>query len=323
MRLTNSKLYFKKSSFYIIFMVIFVLYYFPKESQANDRDTAAIETTSIAIDSIRFLDKPLQKLALSGHKEHIAIASWNIQHLGRTKTDSEIAFMASVLKDFDIVAIQEVVAKDPAGAQKVAQLADELNRKGAKWDYAISDPTSSPSVYISERYAFLWKTSKLSIQGRPYLDSEFEDLINREPYVSKFKIKASNEVFYVLNFHSRPHNDKPELEIQYFKEYQNRMDSKNLILAGDFNLNERHPVWDDLYHQGFKSALNNSKTTLKHKCSAGGYLSHDIDNIYYSSSVSRLNSAVVDYVLHCDHLSEARKISDHLPIFLEFSIPIK
>ncbi len=48
------------------------------------------------------------------------------------------------------------------GAQAVARLADELNRKGTKWDYVISDPTSS-SAYKTERYAFIWKTSKVTI----------------------------------------------------------------------------------------------------------------------------------------------------------------
>ena len=39
--------------------------------------------------------------------------------------------MAKTLQDFDVVAIQEVVA-GPGGAQAVANLADALNRSGAK-----------------------------------------------------------------------------------------------------------------------------------------------------------------------------------------------
>jgi len=39
--------------------------------------------------------------------------------------------MAEVLRGFDIIAIQKVVAKYSAWAQKVAQLTDELTRKGA------------------------------------------------------------------------------------------------------------------------------------------------------------------------------------------------
>ena len=80
--------------------------------------------------------------------------------------------MASTIKDFDIVAIQEVVAKDPGGAQAVARLAEALNRMGSKWDYTISNPTSS-SAYKSERYAFLWKPSKVTKMGKAWLEKKY------------------------------------------------------------------------------------------------------------------------------------------------------
>jgi endonuclease/exonuclease/phosphatase family metal-dependent hydrolase len=73
--------------------------------------------------------------------------------LRQSKSNGEISFIANTVKDYDIVAFQEVVARDGC-AQAAAKLADELNRKGAKWDYSISDPTSS-SAYKTERYVFL------------------------------------------------------------------------------------------------------------------------------------------------------------------------
>jgi deoxyribonuclease-1-like protein len=91
------------------------------------------------------------------------LLSWNLQNFGKSKSNSEIAFIANTIKDFDIIAIQEVVA-GYGGAQAVAMLADELNRKGSKWDYVISDPTSS-SAYTTERYAFIWKTANLKKIG--------------------------------------------------------------------------------------------------------------------------------------------------------------
>ncbi len=248
----------------------------------------------------------------------LKIVSWNIQDLGRTKNDSVIAVIVNVLKDFDIVAIQEVVAKHPAGAQKVALIADELNRKGAKWDYRISDPTKSPSVYISERYAFLWKTNKVNILGKAYLDNEIASKVFREPYIAKFKQKNKKAICTIVNFHSRKFNDNPELEIKYFNTYSKRLNTDKLIIAGDFNLNESHPVWNELYKQGFQSALENSKSSLKRNCSTGNYLSHNIDNIYYSKEINLVNSGVVDYVGSCKKLSAARTISDHLPVFMEF-----
>jgi hypothetical protein len=36
--------------------------------------------------------------------------SWNIENLGKSKSDQQIAFIATTIQDFDLIAIQEVVA---------------------------------------------------------------------------------------------------------------------------------------------------------------------------------------------------------------------
>ena len=92
---------------------------------------------------------------------------------GRTKSDTEIEFIANTIKDYDIVLIQEVVAKDPAGAQAVGRLGEALNRKGAKWEYRISDPTSGDNSYKKERYAYLWKSANVTLIGRPWLERKY------------------------------------------------------------------------------------------------------------------------------------------------------
>jgi len=170
---------------------------------------------------------------------------------------------------------------------------------------------------MSERYAFLWKTSKIDIIGRAYLDKELETKVYREPYIGKFNLKEANKEFYVVNFHSRKHDDQPELDKQYVKEYPNRLNSNTIIIAGDFTLSENHPVWNDFYQQHFKAALNNKKTTLTRSCKSGGYLSNAIDNMYVSNGFSVVNSGVIDYIETCNNLDSARKISDHLPVFFQ------
>jgi deoxyribonuclease-1-like protein len=61
----------------------------------------------------------------------VKLVSWNIQNFEKSKSEVEINFIANTLKNYDIIAIQEVVA-GYGGAQAVAKLAAELNRKGAK-----------------------------------------------------------------------------------------------------------------------------------------------------------------------------------------------
>ena len=69
--------------------------------------------------------------------------------------------MANTLREFDVIALQEVIA-GYGGAQAVARLAGELNRTGAKWDFVVSNPTQSSSPQAAERYAYLWKTSQVT-----------------------------------------------------------------------------------------------------------------------------------------------------------------
>ncbi len=193
----------------------------------------------------------------------LTIASWNIQDLGRTKDAEEIMKIAQIIRHIDLVAIQEVVAKDPAGAQTVAKIVDELNRMGSQWDYRISDPTNSPSPYISERYAFLWKTSKVKLLSPAYLDAELEEVCDREPFIGKFQLAKGKYPFYVINFHARRFNQQPENEIIHFKNYPDRLKTDRILIVGDFNLDENHRVWNHLYGLGYNSALKQTPTTLK------------------------------------------------------------
>ncbi len=262
-------------------------------------------------------NKEYSELKANYRNNSIKIMTWNIQDLGGSKSSEVLVEIAKIINNVDIVAIQEVVAKDPRGAKAVAIIADELNRMGSKWDYAISDPTRSPSVYISERYAYIWRTSKLKNITRPYLDEELENLCYREPYIGKFLVKKSKEELVLVNIHTRKHNDVPELDIENLIKYSDDT-CQNCIILGDFNLSENHEVWNDFYDSGFKVALQNKKTTLKRKCKKGNYKSHSIDNCYVKSKVFSINNAgVVDFVSGCGNLVEKRKISDHLPVVME------
>jgi endonuclease/exonuclease/phosphatase family metal-dependent hydrolase len=59
------------------------------------------------------------------------LLSWNIANFGQSKSESTIRYIANSLRDYDIIAVQEVVA-GYGGAQAVAKLVDELNHRGSK-----------------------------------------------------------------------------------------------------------------------------------------------------------------------------------------------
>jgi len=245
------------------------------------------------------------------------LLSWNIENLGKSKSNTEIAFMAATIKDFDIIAIQEVVA-GYGGAQAVARLADELNRKGNKWDYTISDPTSS-SAHKTERYAFIWKTSKVKKIGNAWLEKKYHLEIDREPYYCTFQYE--NKKFTVVNFHAITKNKQPETEIKYFKFLPKQYTTLNLIFLGDFNCPQSHTVFNPLKKMGYQSAFIGQKTSLKKECKNGKCLASEFDNIFYQSAKIKVKSSgVLHFYKKFNSLREARTISDHIPIWFEFSL---
>jgi hypothetical protein len=51
------------------------------------------------------------------------LISWNIANFGQSKSDKTIHYIANYLRDYDIIAVQEVVA-GYGGVQVVARLSD-------------------------------------------------------------------------------------------------------------------------------------------------------------------------------------------------------
>ncbi len=245
------------------------------------------------------------------------LLSWNIENLGKSKSAAAITFMAQTMKNYDIIAIQEVVA-GYGGSPAVATLAAELNTTGAKWDYTISNPTSS-SAYKTERYAYIWKTKSVTKIGRAWLEKKYNLQIDREPYYCTFEYKSKQ--FTVVNFHAITKSKQPETEIKYFKFLPAQYPTLNLIFAGDFNCPQSHTVFNPLKKMGYQSILVNQKTSLKKKYSINECLASEFDNVFYDPrKVNHLQSGVIPFYKKFNTLQEARKISDHLPIWFEFSL---
>lgn len=256
-------------------------------------------------------------LIISFSFSQVKLLSWNVENLGSSKSNKDILFIANTIKDYDVIALQEVVAGD-GGAQSVAKLADELNRKGSKWDYIISNPTSS-SAYKTERYAFLWKTSKIKKIGEAWLEKKYHLEIDREPFYCTFQY--NNKQFTLANFHAITKSKQPETEIKYFKFLPAQYPNLNLLFVGDFNCPQSHTVFNPLKKTGYNSVFVNQKTSLKKECKDNVCLASEFDNIWYNSAkISVANSKVIHFYNIFQTLKEAREISDHIPITTEITI---
>lgn len=251
-------------------------------------------------------------------KNSITICSWNLKDFGKSKSDSAINFIANTVKDFDILMIQEVVA-GYGGAQAVARLADALNRKGEKWDYVISEATSGENSYKKERYAYLWKAGRVKRTSKAWLEQAYNQQIDREPFYCSFSF--NDKIFTLANFHAITKSKRPETEIKYFRLIPDEYPDLNLLFCGDFNLPQSHTVFNPLRQMGYTPALTNQKTSLKLKCSDQECLASEFDNIFFKPRyLSYLNADVVHFYRTFADVQAARSISDHLPVYFEFSL---
>lgn len=244
------------------------------------------------------------------------IVSWNIENFGKSKSDSTIVFIAKTLRKYDVIALQEVVAGE-GGAQAVAKLADELNNTGNKWDYTISDPTTS-SAYKKERYAFLWKTAKIKKIGKAWLEQKYNLEMDREPYLCTFECNAKQ--FTLVNFHAITKTMQPEKELKYFKKFPESYPKLNLIFLGDFNCPQSHTVFIPLRKMGFESILKEQKTSLKKSCFEHNCLASEFDNMFYFKQKTEVKSSgVIHFYKDFTSMENAGRISDHIPIWATFN----
>jgi hypothetical protein len=114
---------------------------------------------------------------------------------------------------------------------------------------------------------------------------------------------------------------QPETEIKYFKFLPIEYPNLNLIFAGYFNCPQSHTVFIPLKKLGYRSILIGQKTSLKQKCEKLRCLASEFDNMCYKNSkINNMNSEVISFYKDSNSLKEAREISDHIPIWFEFTL---
>lgn len=242
--------------------------------------------------------------------EYLKFVSWNIQNIGKSKSDSTLYYIANKLKNYDIVAVQEVSTSE-FGAQAIAKLDDQLDRTGSSWDYSISASTSGDG---SERYAYLYKKSRVTLESTG-LEKSLDTLINREPFRGVFLFNKKQ--YYIFTLHLVPTNKNPELEVEKLSIIPKNYKNKNIIICGDFNLSSSDKSYNGL-RSTMVDVLKKTKTSLKMKPDQNGeVLNAEYDNFWVSNNTIHKEGQVLLFYKDFKTLSLARKVSDHCPIFLK------
>lgn len=138
----------------------------------------------------------------------IRIATFNIQTFGNSKSRKPhvMQALAHVIRLFDVVAIQEIRTKDDYFIPKF--LRDYVNQApGVAYDALVSSRLGRTAS--KEQYAFIYNTAKIeTAPGFSFVTPDPEDRLHREPHVALFRTRIQPVdrafTFALMNIHTDP-----------------------------------------------------------------------------------------------------------------------
>lgn len=260
-----------------------------------------------------------QPAALS-NAETIKIASFNIQVFGTSKLRKPrvMEVLATVIRQFDVVAIQEVRSKDPSVVPRFVEM---INAAGARYDYVIGPRLGRTSS--KEQYAFIFDTSRVEYEPRSVRTvDDPQDLLHREPLVTTFRVRGPSPdrafTFSLVNIHTDP--DETDMELDALDDVfvaiqRNGGGEDDVILLGDLNVDE--------YHLGELGRLPNIAHAIS-GLKTNTRRTKSYDNILFDRRATAEytgRSGVLDLMAVFNlTVDETLEVSDHLPVWAEFSV---
>ena len=253
--------------------------------------------------------------------ESIRIASFNIQVFGPPKLDRpEVAeVLARIIRMFDVVAIQEIRSEQQDLMLRFVRL---INADGqAAYDYVLGPRLGRSNS--KEQYAYVYNTATLELdRSSVYTVEDRDDLLHREPLVAGFRARgaAENEAFTftLINIHTDPDEVKREVSVLDDAFRAVRDDGRqedDIILLGDLNAAPRQ--FGDVAKIPYVQWVIDDVPTNTRR-------TETYDNLLFdrrATSEFLGRAGVVDLVREFN-LSQAAalEISDHLPIWAEFTV---
>lgn len=248
----------------------------------------------------------------------IRIAAFNLHNYGpaKAKRSHVLDLYASIVQQFDIVAIQEIKTQD---TNNIAILIDTINRNGNH--YAILTSPRIGRTHIKEQYAYIYDRRRIQPLGAPYVVSDPDDLLHREPYVGWFRaIGVQSErsfTFALVNIHIDP--DLVEQELKYTADLMRAVKNDgrfedDIIMLGDFNANDKD-FTPALVGTGLNWLVRGVPTNTR--------ASQQYDNLVIASAATvefTGRSGTFDFMRQYNlSLAQALEVSDHLPVWAEFT----
>jgi endonuclease/exonuclease/phosphatase family metal-dependent hydrolase len=252
--------------------------------------------------------------------ETIKIASFNIQVFGQSKLSKPrvMDFLARIIRQFDVVAIQEIRSLDQ---DVMPRFIETINAAGRNYDFVIGPRIGDTSS--KEQYAFVFDRQSIEVDRTfTYTVNDPDNLLHREPLVSWFRTRGPDVddafTFTLINVHTDPDIVATEMSVMDDVFRVVRDDGRNeddVIILGDFNADDAH--FGELGQvPGITWAIAGIPTNVRR--------TEQYDNIVFHGQATREfvgRGGVVDFMRDYNlSVEEALEISDHLPVWAEFSI---
>lgn len=249
----------------------------------------------------------------------IIIASFNAMRLGEKEKNYEV--MAKVLSNFDLIGIEEVMHEK--GLKKLK--AHLIKLTGEKWEYIISENSVGSEGY-REYYGYIYRKEKFQeVRKLGFYKEKNENEFMREPYGAYFKSGNFDFVYVICHSIFGDKETQRLIEasnyINVYEYFLKKSGESDIIIAGDFNVPADSPAFRNLSERTGVSYLlspGENPTTLSDERLVSSY-----DNFFINKEKTKEfleNSGVYNFVKNNNYAIIKKYISDHLPIFSEYSI---
>ncbi len=252
--------------------------------------------------------------------ESIRVATFNIQAMGTTKMSKPhvVDYLARIAREFDVLAIQEIRSRSQ---DILPRFVDHINSTGREYDYVIGPRLGRSSS--KEQYAYVFDRETIVVdRTQLYTVDDPDDLLHREPMVAWFHVRGPNPqeafTFTLINIHTDPDEAQQEINVLddvYRAVLSDGRDEDDVLVLGDFNADDRHlgelasisqMAW------AISGAPTNTRSTQQY------------DNIVFNQFSTQEftgRAGVFDFMRRFNlTIDQSLEISDHLPVWAEFSV---
>ncbi|MFK7765854.1 MAG: endonuclease/exonuclease/phosphatase [Mariniblastus sp.] len=266
----------------------------------------------------------------------IRVASFRLsENVTADRTGYSIGMVANICRQYDAVALQQVVGTDNAF---LARLTDEMNRLGAVGRenlgtdsqpkdnyYFFSDRTYSSGYDSQSAIVYNRRTLQLDNfkngQAQHYVINDPDRILTREPLVGLFRTRGPQPnqafTFTLVNVQFDP--IKSGKEVTYLGELFRaiRSDGRgedDVLIAGDFGAGDRE--FRRMGKVGLTWVVSNQATDTRNKIQSDNVVFNPTATVEYTG-----RGGVFDFLRAYNlRLENALQVSDHMPVWAEFSI---